>query len=214
MSNFLEKLKKGMEIEINEKIEESEKKPKEKEEAKREVRGTKETKKTCLPAGREKPAESKIIQKAKKNPAEEKCPELKIKKIEIQTSDEPNKKESFLKERKWSFKEKGEGELAIDIYQTANDLVIQSAIAGVAPEDLDIAIEKDILTIRGKRERPNQENSDYFTQECFWGVFSKEIILPVEVDPGRINAEMKNGILIIRMPKIFRENKKRIEIKK
>src|SRR4030042_1979049 len=107
-----------------------------------------------------------------------------------------------------------EGELAIDVYQTDKDLIIQSAIAGVDLEDLDISIERDIITIRGGREKPFEENGDYFIQECFWGPFSKEIILPAEADPGRAAAEMNNGGLTIRIPKIIRETKKKIVIKK
>jgi len=92
-------------------------------------------------------------------------------------------------------------------------LVIQSAIAGVKPEDLDISIERDIISIRGNREKPFKEEGDYFCQECFWGSFSREIIVPVEADPQRAVAEMKNGVLTIRIPKILKEKKKKIIIK-
>jgi HSP20 family protein len=149
-----------------------------------------------------KPVQQKQPDKSKKN--SEGCPELKIKQIETNSS----------KPQKWSFKGEEEGRLAIDVYQTEKDLIVCSAIAGVNPEDLDIKIEKDILAIRGRREKPTGEQGDYFIRECFWGNFSKEIILPVEVDSGRVSAEMKNGVLIIRMPKILREDKKKIEIKK
>ena len=65
-----------------------------------------------------------------------------------------------------------EGQLAIDVYQTEKELVIQSAIAGIKLKDLDISIEKDKLTIRGKRERPLEEGKvNYFYQECYWGPF-------------------------------------------
>ena len=118
------------------------------------------------------------------------------------------------KEKKWpSFSEAEEGQLAIDIYQTEQDLVIQSAIAGVKPENLDISMEKDIIRIKGSREKPFEEKGDYFSQECFWGLFSREIILPAEIDPERAMAEMKNGILTIRIPKILREKKRRIVVR-
>ena len=103
--------------------------------------------------------------------------------------------------------------MAIDIYQTEQDLVIQSAIAGVKPENLDISMEKDIIRIKGSREKPFEEKGDYFSQECFWGLFSREIILPAEIDPERAMAEMKNGILTIRIPKILREKKRRIVVR-
>ena len=106
-----------------------------------------------------------------------------------------------------------EGQLAIDVYQTENDLVIQSAIAGVKPEILDISMEKDVINIKGSRQRPFEENGDYFSQECFWGPFSREIILPADVDPNRAEATMKDGILTIRIPKILREKKRRIVVR-
>ncbi len=117
------------------------------------------------------------------------------------------------KVKKWPFfSREEEGQLAIDVYQTENDLVIQSAIAGVKPENLDISIERDIIIIKGGREKSTGENSDYFIRECFWGPFSREVILPVEVDPSRAKALFKEGILTIRMPKIEREKKRKINI--
>lgn len=114
------------------------------------------------------------------------------------------------KKKKWF---EPEGQLAVDFYQTSRDFVIQTAIAGIDSKDLDILIEKDMVTIRGRREKP-QESSDikYFYQECYWGPFSREIILPQEVDTGHSEADMKDGILTIRMAKIDKE-KKKISIK-
>ena len=113
-----------------------------------------------------------------------------------------------------------EGELTIDAYQTENEIVIQSTIAGVNPEDLDIAIENEILTIKGVRKKPEiEEHSEgdkqknYFYQECYWGPFSKEIMLSEEVDTSNVEATIKQGILTIRMPKIQRKNKRKIKVK-
>lgn len=119
---------------------------------------------------------------------------------------------------KESFKEKlfeDEGQLAVDIYQTEDDLVIQSAIAGVRSEDLDIIIENDVVTIRGQRKKPCEEGEgcDYFTKECFWGPFSREVILPAEVDSNFAKASMKAGVLVIRLPKILKEKKRKILVK-
>jgi len=107
------------------------------------------------------------------------------------------------------------GQLTIDVYQTEKDLVIQSAIAGIKPEDLDISIEKDILIIKGIREGQfeGEEKRDYFFQECYWGPFLREIILPVEVDSNQIEAKMKQGILTIKIPKLEKEKKRKIEVK-
>lgn len=107
-----------------------------------------------------------------------------------------------------------EGELTIDVYQTNGEIVIQSAIAGVKPEDLDITIEKDMVTIKGNREKIFEASErNYFHQECYWGRFSRKIILPVEVNSGKAEAIMKDGILTIRIPKIEREKRKKIVIK-
>jgi HSP20 family protein len=149
---------------------------------------------------------------------EKKEPPQKTKKIEMKASAvEEKKKSGKVSPKPSELKQKWlepEGELAVDVYQTEEELVIQSAIAGIKPEDLDISIEEDVIIIRGKREKPFEEKEDYFTQECYWGPFSRNIILPVEVDPGRIKASMKEGILTIRIPKILREKKRKIAVKK
>lgn len=115
------------------------------------------------------------------------------------------------REEKWL---ETEGQLAVDVFQTEGELVIQSTIAGVRSDDLDIAIEGDKVTIRGRRERPTKdEKINYFYQECYWGPFSREIILPVEIDPSRAGAIFKEGVLIIRMPKVEREKKRKISVR-
>ena len=101
----------------------------------------------------------------------------------------------------------------VKIVQTKDDLIIQSTIAGIKPNDLEISLEKDVIIIRGEREKPNNEEGDYSTKECYWGRFSREIILPVEIDPDRIKAIMENGILTIRIPKVFRERKRKIMVR-
>ena len=107
-----------------------------------------------------------------------------------------------------------EGKLAIDVYQTDSEIVIQAPIAGVKKEDLNISIESDVVTIKGEREKPAEvEEKNYFHQECYWGPFSREIILPTEGDPSRAQASMKEGILTLRIPRIEREKKRKIVIK-
>jgi len=107
-----------------------------------------------------------------------------------------------------------EGELTVDVYQTDKEIVIQSAVAGVEPDDLDISIEKDMLTIKGKREKQFEEKEkNYFYQECYWGQFSRKIILPAEVNSSKIQATMKNGILCIRIPKIEGKKKTKISVR-
>lgn len=96
-----------------------------------------------------------------------------------------------------------EGQLSIDVCQTPTELVVKSTIAGVKPEDIDISLHNDMLTIRGKREESEKiKEEDYLYKECFWGSFSRSIILPLEVNPKKIKATLENGILTIIMPKI------------
>ena len=107
-----------------------------------------------------------------------------------------------------------EGQLAVDVYQTDAELVIQSTIAGVKTENLDISIEADTVLIRGNRQEPEEQGEkNYFYQECYWGPFSRQIILPEETDPSRAEAVMKEGVLTIRIPKIEREKKRKITVK-
>lgn len=104
-------------------------------------------------------------------------------------------------EEDW-FTEDYEGQLSVDVYQTKDNIIVKSTIAGVKPEDLEIYIHNDLLTIRGKREESKEEEqADYFYKECYWGGFSRSIILPVEVQADKIEAVFKNGILKITLPK-------------
>ena len=107
-----------------------------------------------------------------------------------------------------------EGQLAVDIYETDLELVVRSAIAGIDSDNLDVSIENDVLTIKGKRDNPATKDTrkNYLTKECYWGPFSREIILSKEIDPSRVRASMEKGILTIRMPKIERERKRKIII--
>ncbi|MDP4009205.1 MAG: Hsp20/alpha crystallin family protein [bacterium] len=108
---------------------------------------------------------------------------------------------------------KAEGELVIDVYQTDNDIVIQTAIAGVKAKDLDISIENDMVTIVGERKDPNaSEPKKYYCEECYWGAFSRQIILPEEVDPDKAKTSMKNGVLTIRLPLLNKQKTRKIEV--
>lgn len=110
--------------------------------------------------------------------------------------------------------DEAEGELAIDVYSTPTALVIESAIAGVKPEDIDVSINPESITIRGKRERIDKvKTENYIHQECYWGRFSRTIILPQEIDPDKSHASIKNGVLKITLPKKDKEKVKKIKIK-
>jgi HSP20 family protein len=107
-----------------------------------------------------------------------------------------------------------EGQLTIDVYQTENEIVIKSTIAGVKPEDLDVSINNDMVTIKGERSNEEQvDHGNYYYQECYWGSFSRSVLLPVDVIPDKADASLKNGILTIRLPKADTTKTKKIQVR-
>jgi HSP20 family molecular chaperone IbpA len=107
-----------------------------------------------------------------------------------------------------------EGQLAIDVFQTPDALVVESPIAGVNSDDLDINITSESVTIRGRRDhRTDIKDADYFYQECYWGRFSRSVILPQEIDPDKAEAGIKNGVLTIILPKVKRQKTKKLKVK-
>jgi len=95
-----------------------------------------------------------------------------------------------------------EGQLAVDVYQTDDAVVIKAPIAGVNPDAVNVTITDEVVTIEGERhDEETVERSNYFTQECYWGKFSRSFVLPVAVDADSAQAELKHGILVIRIPK-------------
>lgn len=102
----------------------------------------------------------------------------------------------------------------IDIYQTGSEIVIWAPAAGAKVKDLSIFIENDIVTIRGTRNEPEEnETKEFLHQECYWGLFSRKMILPEEVDTSRVQASFKESILILRMSKMMPSKKRKIIIK-
>lgn len=107
-----------------------------------------------------------------------------------------------------------EGQLTIDVYQTEMEIVIKSTIAGVKPEDLDVTINNDMVTIKGERKNEEVvENGNYYYQECYWGGFSRSVLLPVDIIPEKADASLKNGILTIRLPKADTNKVKKIQVR-
>jgi HSP20 family protein len=106
-----------------------------------------------------------------------------------------------------------EGQLTIDMYQTKDNVIIKSTIAGVRPEDIDVTIANDMVTIRGERKRDFEASSeDYFYQECYWGSFSRSVVLPVDVDIDNVGADLKDGILTVILPKAAKARAKKIRV--
>jgi len=113
----------------------------------------------------------------------------------------------------WMEAEADEGQLMVDVHQTPDAIIVKTMVAGVKPEDLQISISRDMVTIQGKRQAETAAlEGDYFYKELYWGTFSRAIILPEEVDFQKADANIKNGLLTIKLPKKDRSEKK-IKIK-
>lgn len=105
------------------------------------------------------------------------------------------------------------GQLAVDVYQTKEDIYVVAPVPGVSKADLDLSIVESTLTVRGARKESEKvRTSDYFVQECYWGEFSRSIILPVEVKEEEAEAELKDGMLTVRIPKAEQDKVKKIDI--
>ena len=125
-----------------------------------------------------KDKETNKIEKIK--PMKKEVSEKKEKKVSLQKDNDPEEKEDWLTE--------SEGQLTIDVYQTPNEIVIKSTIAGVKPEDIDISMTNDMITIKGNRKKDEEaKEEDYYYQECYWGPFSRSIILPVLTSTKRLS---------------------------
>ncbi|MFH1598174.1 MAG: Hsp20/alpha crystallin family protein [Patescibacteria group bacterium] len=107
-----------------------------------------------------------------------------------------------------------DGQLSIDVYQTEKEIMIKSTIAGVRPEDIDISINKDMVTIKGRRREDEAiPDENYLYRECYWGGFSRSIILPTEIKADKVRATLKNGILTVTLPKANHPKAQAIKVK-
>ncbi|MEY4747567.1 MAG: hypothetical protein RLZZ416_616 [Candidatus Parcubacteria bacterium] len=110
--------------------------------------------------------------------------------------------------------EEAQGELAVDIYQTADAIVVKALVAGVQPQSIDIALTREMLTISGSREDEREVgDEDYFQRELYWGSFSRTILLPEEIDVDLAEASEKHGILMIRLPKINKKRQTKLKVR-
>lgn len=113
----------------------------------------------------------------------------------------------------WLSQSPAEGQLAVDVYQTANDMVIKAPVAGVEPGELDITLQPDSVSIRGERkEQKEVADEHYHAKECYWGAFSRMVMLPVEGDTDNAKATFKNGILTIRIPKSHKSQQVKLKV--
>ena len=106
------------------------------------------------------------------------------------------------------------GELAVDIYQTPDAIVVKALVAGVQPTSIDISLTREMLTVSGMREDEREvEEDNYFQRELYWGSFSRTILLPEEIDVDLAEASEKHGILMIRLPKINKKKQTKLKVR-
>lgn len=107
-----------------------------------------------------------------------------------------------------------EGQLTVDVFQTPDEIIIQSTVAGVKPDELDVSIKQDMVTINGHRKQAFEESDDnYFYKELYWGKFTRSIMLPQEIDEDKAEATLKNGLITIRLPKLDKNRVQKLKIK-
>ncbi|MFZ2886713.1 MAG: Hsp20/alpha crystallin family protein [Minisyncoccia bacterium] len=117
-------------------------------------------------------------------------------------------------EENWPQEEEGQGELAVDVYQTPDAIVIKALVAGVQPQSIDISLTREMLTVSGIRSDEREvEEENYFQRELYWGTFSRTILLPEEVDVERAEASEKHGVLMVRLPKINKKRETKLKVR-
>ncbi|PIR40217.1 MAG: hypothetical protein COV33_00925 [Candidatus Zambryskibacteria bacterium CG10_big_fil_rev_8_21_14_0_10_34_34] len=132
----------------------------------------------------------------------------------ISVPDEIEEDFSEEKNENWVNETPEEGELNIDVYQNQNEIIIKTMVAGVKPEDLDVSISRDMVTLKGKRENEKTiADDDFFHRELYWGSFSRSIVLPQEIDVDSAEAVEKHGLLIIRLPKLDKNRSTRLKVR-
>ncbi len=110
--------------------------------------------------------------------------------------------------------EKSTGELKVDVLNSPDEIIIKAMVAGVKPQDLDVQISRDVVTIEGAREEEREINEqDYYHRELYWGSFSRSILLPEEIDVELADARERHGMLEIRLPKIDKTKKAKLQVK-
>ena len=134
--------------------------------------------------------------------------------IDEETEDEETEDAKEAKEKSLA-DDDSDGQLAVDVYQTQSDIIIKTMVAGIRPEDLDISITRDMVTIKGSREDNtlNIDDEDYFHRELFWGSFSRTILLPQEIEIEEAEAIERHGLLTIKLPKINKDRQTKLRVK-
>lgn len=112
------------------------------------------------------------------------------------------------------FEEPEEAQLTVDVFNTPSEIVIKTMVAGVKPDDLDVSITRDSVTIRGERaEERTVSEQEYIHRELYWGAFSRTINLPEEINVDESEAMEKYGMLILRLPKLDKNRQTKLKVK-
>ncbi len=107
-----------------------------------------------------------------------------------------------------------EAQLTVDVYHTPSEIIIKTMVAGVKPDDLDVLIARDSVTIRGKRiEDRTVSGDEYFHRELYWGSFARTIALPEEIDVDGAEAVERYGMLILHLPKLDKNRQTKLKVK-
>lgn len=116
-------------------------------------------------------------------------------------------------EKDWLEEDEG-GQLTVDMFQTPTEIIVEAMLAGVKSDDLDISLTQDMVTIKGSRKKSKEiEDENYYYSELYWGSFSRSILMPQEVDTENADASLKNGLLVIKLPKIDKSKTQKLQIK-
>ncbi len=134
--------------------------------------------------------------------------------VEAPTDDDIYEGESEWPGQEASQEAHEEGELPVDMYQTGDSIVIRAMVAGVSPDDLDISITRDMVTIKGRRDEIQEAaDEDYYHRELFWGSFTRTLLLPEEVLIDEADAKEKHGLLEIVLPKVDKDRSTKLKVK-
>jgi HSP20 family protein len=132
---------------------------------------------------------------------------------DTQTEDQQMPEQQIPEEEDWTDDEPVAGQLAVDVYETREKLVVKGRVAGVNKSELDVSISDNTLSIRGTLSAGSEDGvENYFLQECYWGEFSRSLVLPVPVKEDEIEAVLKDGVLTISFAKVKQDTVKKIEV--
>jgi HSP20 family protein len=129
---------------------------------------------------------------------------------DVAVSDDPT--QPAIAQDEWDEDEAVPGQLAVDVYETKERLVVKARTAGVNRSELDVSISDNTLSIRGTLLANEDDVENYFVQECYWGEFSRSIALPIPVKEEDIEAVLKDGVLTISFTKLKQDTVKKIQI--